>query len=100
MRETLAAGDSLLIKVKRAIADGRWEDARHDANAAMEEYMQAKSKGSHPEIFDRIVMMDAIFSDIANFHGRTFSNPIDTRIRHVDCQKFYCVLFYSVIYKF
>jgi HEAT repeat protein len=84
VRETLAAGDSLIVKVRRAIAEGRWEDARNDANAAMAEYLLAKSKGSHPAIFERILMVDGIFSDIANFRGRTFERAIDTKIQAVD----------------
>ena len=84
VRETLAAGDSLIVKVRRAISEGRWEDARNDANAAMAEYLLAKSKGSHPAIFERILMMDGIFSDIANFRGRTFERAIDTKIQAVD----------------
>ena len=84
MRETLAAGYSLLVKVHRAISEGRWEDARHDANQAMAEYLLARSKGSHPEIFDRILMMDTIFSDIANFRGRTLQRAIDIEIQSLD----------------
>ena len=84
VRETLAAGDSLLVKVHRAISEGRWEDARHDANQAMAEYLLARSKGSHPEIFERILMMDTIFSDIANFRGRTLQRAIDIEIQSLD----------------
>lgn len=84
VKNTLAAGDSLLVKVRRAIGEGRWEDARHDANQAMEEYLIAKSKGSHPEIFHRILVMDKVLTDIANKEGRTWERPIDAKIRQID----------------
>jgi hypothetical protein len=83
LRQTLAAGDSMMIKVRRAIREGRWEDARHDANIAMGEYLIAKSKGSHPEIFDRILMMDHVFSDISNFRGRTVEKAIDAELQRI-----------------
>lgn len=84
MRETLAAGDSLLVKVRRAVSEGRWEDARHDANEAMAEYLIAKAKGSHPEITVRIIDMDQVFFDIANFIGRTWEKRVDAQIRQID----------------
>ena len=84
VRALLAVGDRLMIKVRRAIADGRWEDARHDANAAMQEYLMAKSKGSHPEIWHRILGMDLVFFDIANFRGKSVVKPIDAKIRDGD----------------
>ena len=84
VKKAVAAGDSLLVKVRRAIREGRWEDARHDANQAMEEFLIAKSKGSQPEILYRILDMDQIFSDIANFRGQTWKKPIDARLMQID----------------
>ena len=84
VKKALAAGDSLLVKVRRAIREGRWEDARYDANQAMEEFLIAKSKGSQPEILYRILDMDQIFSDIANFRGQTWKKPIDAKLMQID----------------
>ena len=83
-RQVTCVVNDLIVAVRRAIAEGRWEDARNDANAAMAEYLLAKSKGSHPAIFERILVMDGIFSDITNFRGRTFERAIDTKIQAVD----------------
>ena len=88
IKETLATGDSILTKVFKSIQEGRWEDARSDANLAMNEYLIAKniSKSVHPEILDRILNMDRIFSDIANFRGARVvkrKHEIDVKLRAI-----------------
>ena len=88
IKETLATGDSILTKVFKSIQEGRWEDARSDANLAMNEYLIAKntSKSAHPEILDRILNMDRIFSDIANFRGARVAkrkHEIDVKLRAI-----------------